>query len=103
MASKCFNIDMKRSRNANIVFPESKNSSQHNQMRKAHRNGSVLEKPIHDTTKALTPDQYQEAQDLQIPVAQGNRPQVPPQPPSRSPWQHEGSGTLHKFDGRDHD
>ncbi|UNI19705.1 60S ribosomal protein L29 [Purpureocillium takamizusanense] len=71
---------------------KSKNSSQHNQWRKAHRNPLVVFfDPTGYQPKPLTISQHQEAQDFEIPVPEGLRSQVPPKPPTCSSRHRQGS------------
>lgn len=62
--------------------------------------------PAQSTTRRFLPEptplisisvQYQEAQDSPLPLPEGCRPQVPPQPPSRPARHHEGPGTLNRW------
>lgn len=46
----------------------------------------------HDLTRHFY-QQYQEAEDAQIPFAQGLRPQIPPQPQACASRHHAGTGT----------
>lgn len=59
---------------------------------------SVVEFSSHHNQTRVTDfprlQQDQEAQDAPLPLAEGRRPQVPPQPSSRSARHREGSGTL---------
>merc|ERR1712000_512539 len=72
--------------------------------------GIIDQNSSHGQVKELVPAQpvaqgapqwYQEAQDLKIPVSQGHRPQVPPQPQACSSRQRQGSEGAEGRQARD--
>ena len=71
---------------ADWLLTESKNSSQHNQAKKAHKNGylnssiAAAQPVLRRLNANNNASQNQEAKDLPIPIAQRHRPQVQAEP-----------------------
>src|SRR5277367_5776540 len=86
---------------------ESKNSSQHNQAKKAHRNGSVARHPSLKTPSGfpcsleppraksgfnpLTTTKNKKAQDASVSVVERHRPEVPKKSQTRASRHYEGT------------
>lgn len=98
------------------LFSESKNSSQHNQAKKNHKNGydspplrPRIECRAYEIRRSYGRGarrdadgrivmQYQEAKDQQIPFAQGNRPEVQEKPQTCAARYREGFGTWNTLE-----